>query len=176
MARKKWRQNRNYAHVHFRIQSDTKPFEYAACGRENFRIRKKIFAEKKNSGYVWTWPKAFRQGIELAWKPNVITTTQACARQNKLIFHWLLGNRWKTQLLGYCHTLLQENGLNTGVTYLDWKWSSSWVNRVQTRIVVGDKVNSTLTFTKPWFANFLHSSRLCLAQEYHYEIQLYLIS
>ena len=47
MARKKWRQNRNYAHVHFRIQSDTKPFEYAACGRENFRIRKKIFAEKK---------------------------------------------------------------------------------------------------------------------------------
>ena len=40
-------QNRNYAHVHFRIQSDTKRFEYAACGRENFRIRKKIFAEKK---------------------------------------------------------------------------------------------------------------------------------
>ena len=56
MARKKWRQNRNYAHVHFRIQSDTKPFEYAACGRENFRIRKKIFAEKKISGYLWTWP------------------------------------------------------------------------------------------------------------------------
>ena len=57
MARRKWRQNRNYAHVHFRIQSDTKPFEYAACGRENFRIRKKIFAEKKISGYVWTWPE-----------------------------------------------------------------------------------------------------------------------
>ena len=33
-----------------------KRFEYAACGRENFRIRKKIFAEKKISGYVWTWP------------------------------------------------------------------------------------------------------------------------
>ena len=48
MARKKWRQNRNYGHVHFRIQSDTKPFEYAACGREKFRIRKKIFAENKN--------------------------------------------------------------------------------------------------------------------------------
>ena len=55
MARKKWRQNRNYAHVHFRIQSDTKPFEYAACGRKNFRIRRKIFAEKKISRYVWTW-------------------------------------------------------------------------------------------------------------------------
>ena len=54
MTQKKWRQNRNYAHVHFRIQPDTKPFEYAACGRENFRIRKKIFAEKKISGYVWT--------------------------------------------------------------------------------------------------------------------------
>ena len=48
MARKKWRQNLNYAHVHFRIPSDTKPFEYTACGRENFRIRKKKFAEKKN--------------------------------------------------------------------------------------------------------------------------------
>ena len=47
MARKKWRQDRNYAYVHFRIQSDAKPFEYAACGRENLRIRKKIFAEKK---------------------------------------------------------------------------------------------------------------------------------
>ena len=34
-----------------------KRFEYAACGRENFRNRKKIFAEKKISGYVWTWPK-----------------------------------------------------------------------------------------------------------------------
>ena len=34
-----------------------KRFEYAARGRENFRIRKKIFAEKKFSGYVWTWPK-----------------------------------------------------------------------------------------------------------------------
>ena len=34
-----------------------KRFEYAACGRENFRIRKKIFEEKKISGYVWTWPK-----------------------------------------------------------------------------------------------------------------------
>ena len=33
-----------------------KRFEYAACGRENFRIRKKIFADKKISGYVWTWP------------------------------------------------------------------------------------------------------------------------
>ena len=33
-----------------------KRFEYAACGRENFRIRKKIFAEKKISGYMWTWP------------------------------------------------------------------------------------------------------------------------
>ena len=35
----------------FWIQSDTcgrlKRFEYAACGRENFRISKKIFAEKK---------------------------------------------------------------------------------------------------------------------------------
>ena len=41
--------NRNYAYVHFRIQSDTKAFEYAACGHENFRIRKKIFAEKKFS-------------------------------------------------------------------------------------------------------------------------------
>ena len=54
MARKKWRQNCNYAYVHFRIQSDTKPFEYAACGRENFHIRKKKFAEKTISGYVWT--------------------------------------------------------------------------------------------------------------------------
>ena len=34
-----------------------KRFEYVACGRENFRNRKKIFAEKKISGYVWTWPK-----------------------------------------------------------------------------------------------------------------------
>ena len=34
-----------------------KRFEYAACGRVNFRIRKTIFAEKKISGYVWTWPK-----------------------------------------------------------------------------------------------------------------------
>ena len=94
---------------------------------------------KKNDLTIKTAPtKAFRQGIELAWKPNAITTTQACARQNKIIFHWLLGNTWKTQLLGYCDTLLQENGLNTGVTYLDWKWSSSWVTGVQTRTVVGD--------------------------------------
>lgn len=48
MARKKWRQNRNYGHVHFRIQSDAKPFQYAACGRENFRIRKKNICGKKN--------------------------------------------------------------------------------------------------------------------------------
>ena len=34
----------------------TKPFEYAACGCENLRIRKKIFVEKKISGYMWTWP------------------------------------------------------------------------------------------------------------------------
>ena len=34
-----------------------KGFEYAACGRVNFRIRKIIFAEKKKSGYVWTWPE-----------------------------------------------------------------------------------------------------------------------
>ena len=37
-----------------------KRFEYAACGHENFRIRKKKFAEKKISGYVRTWPYSIK--------------------------------------------------------------------------------------------------------------------
>ena len=38
-------------------ENDSNMVQYAACGRENLRIRKKIFAKKKISGYVWTWPK-----------------------------------------------------------------------------------------------------------------------
>ena len=48
---------KNWALEQIRKFPDTKRFEYAACGHENFRIRKKIFAEKKISGYVWTWPQ-----------------------------------------------------------------------------------------------------------------------
>ena len=43
-------------------------FEYAACGGENFRIRKKIFAEKRISGYLWTWPQCFS-----SWKLGKVT-------------------------------------------------------------------------------------------------------
>ena len=32
-------------------------FEYATCGRGNFRIRKEKVADSKISGYVWTGPK-----------------------------------------------------------------------------------------------------------------------
>ena len=47
-----------------RIRVDAgKRFEYAACGRENFRFRKKILAGKKISGYVWTWPKLITHQI-----------------------------------------------------------------------------------------------------------------
>ena len=100
MARKKWRQNRNYAHAHCRYspakELDTranqkicgynrvrvdgwKRFEYAACGRENFRIRKKIFAEKKISGYVWTWPKSRNRWIVIVNCSTRINTGKCSA-------------------------------------------------------------------------------------------------
>ena len=49
-----------------RIRVDgCKRFEYAAYGRVNFRIGKTIFAEKKISGYVWTWPQCVNRGQKI---------------------------------------------------------------------------------------------------------------
>ena len=60
-----------------------KRFEYAACGRENFRIRKKIFAETKISGYMWTWPKFHRKS---AYSRSLAYFNCNSSEENRIIY------------------------------------------------------------------------------------------
>ena len=71
-------------------------------------------------------------------------------------------------------SLDSEDGFHTG--YRNLRCQQPSLLRLQsTSWWFSIKVN-TLTFAKPWFANFRHSSRLCQSQEYLYQTERDFIS
>ena len=113
MARKKWRQNRNYAHVHFRIQSDTKIFVSAKK-----YLRKKKFPDTCGHG--------LRASRRCRWRRrpySVLFFLEASSTKKFVCFCW---EPWYRNELKYLETTNQT------------VWSKKTTNRIMTLMMWGN--------------------------------------